>query len=170
MSLNVEVKKLSQDVSIEEGVAITQNFVLFELPNGGMVKAAIDDSAAEALLDAFVRGADSNKVLRQDNGYEPPARRSPRRIPPPQEELSDDVPSGFEERASASGGKELVFGGDDNKPEEAPKPKPTGKVAVVGKTEMGYPILRGQGNVQDPGEISNGVGQPGSDEDGVASL
>jgi hypothetical protein len=172
MSLSVEVKKLSQDVSIEDGQAITQNFVLFVLPNGGLVKAAIDDVAAEALLDALVRGADSVKAPQQDQGYEPP--RHVRRHDPPRGGPSDDVPAGFRPTTMGDGSQALEFGGEgDARPslEEPELPvRPAGKVRAVGKDVMGYPVLRGTGNVQDPGEVSNGVGVEGSDEDGVASV
>ena len=166
MSLSVEVKKLSQDVSIEEGHPVTQNYVLFALPNGGMVKAAIDDSAAEALMEALIRGPASTKVPRQDNGYEPPRMSRPAPVGDPPD---DAMPAGFAETTLPDGSTAYEFGGEDHK---EPPPKP---VALhvrarpkIQADEKGNPIVSSpSGNSVDPGEIMSGSN---SDEDGVASI
>jgi hypothetical protein len=160
VSLQIEVKKLSQDVSIEDGQAITQNYVLFELPNGGIVKAAIDENAADALLDALVKGADSEKVVRQDQGYEPPRYGV-------QERRDAGPPPGFRETTAPDGGPALEFGGSPE-PDVPVPPVVRSKAKLVGKDEYGYPIMRGGAGSVDPGEIASSGGV--TDEDGVGQV
>lgn len=163
MTLTVDVRAISQDVLLGEDGVVTQNFVLLTLPNGGVVKAAIDAPAAEALIDAMVRGGDSPRLVQQERAYAPPPAPRPE-SPEPRWEAPPSAD--FQEGLMPDGSKGLVFGGAPSPPPPAaPKRKPS-----VTKDAYGYPVVRSAEPTADVGEIVAGVGTPGADEDGVGSI
>lgn len=63
--MQVEVKKLSQDVNLETGA--TENFAIFHLPNGSVIRAKISEDAAQAITDCFVNGNAAKSWVNQDS-------------------------------------------------------------------------------------------------------
>jgi hypothetical protein len=144
MSLEVQITKVSQDISLTNGE--TENFVLLELPNGSVVRARVNEKGATAVMDCFVnKERASTRVNQESETFEPP----------PLEGWPGPVPStGFRETTAPDGSTALEFGGQED---VAPVRI---RARVVQADASGNPIVHGG----DPGEVHSGVG---ADEDGV---
>jgi len=140
----LHVKKMSQDLDLDTGAV--SNFVLLQLPNGGLIRALVDEEAALAITNCHVLGADAPRPM-PPSSYVAPSDFATSSGSPP----ADDAP--------------LIFGGDAGGDSPLPAP-PVQRARSVGRDEYGYPVVRGGSGV-DPGEISTSGGQ---DEDGVGQV
>jgi len=138
----LQVKKMSQDLDLENGSV--SNFVLLQLPNGGVIRAQVDEAAALAITNCHVMGVDAPQPASVDT--EPVV-------------FGGDFsgPNGFAPAASYTTGKVLLGHAVTSAP---------ARPRSVTANEFGYPVLQG-GDGRDPGEISTGQGQ---DEDGVGQV
>lgn len=147
--MQVKIEKVSQDMNVEDGS--TTNFLIFRLPNGGLVRSQVDDASMQAIMTCIAGGAATSSPA---PSYAPP----------------EASPVGFTPQEMGDGTRAHVFGGDDDEAPPPPMPSvapmvaraPRAPMRTVGADERGYPIVRGQG-----GAISTDGGA-GADEDGVA--
>lgn len=65
--MEVQINKLSQDLNLRTGE--TENYAVIELPNGGIIKARINEEAAVAITDCLVHGEVSQRRPDQDVAY-----------------------------------------------------------------------------------------------------
>lgn len=144
MSFSVDIKKISQEMSLENGVM--EHFVILTLPNGSLVRAKVNDEAAQTVLDCFVNGANSTRSPINQEDFLPPEQR-----------LQDPgPPNGFHETESSDGTSMLEFGG-------APQAKVRVRARHVAADASGNPIVGNE--TFDPGERG-----PDADEDGVGQV
>jgi len=147
MSLEVQITKVSQDISLINGE--TENFVLLELPNGSVVRARVNEKAAEAVMDCFVNKENATKRVDQENEtFSPPLEGWPGPLPS----------NGFRETNMPNVGPVLEFGGHT----ESEAPPQRVRPRHVAADASGNPVIHGG----DPGEIA----PDGADEDGVGQV
>lgn len=65
--MEVQINKLSQDLNLRTGE--TENYAVIELPNGGIIKARINEEAAVAITDCLVHGEVAQRRPDQDVAY-----------------------------------------------------------------------------------------------------
>jgi hypothetical protein len=146
--MKVSLVRMTQEMSLAGDGDIT-NFVVFELPNGELVRAVVTEEGAAAIVSARMGGTIDLKPAQA-----PVARMG--------DILS--FPNAHGEQVEGP----VVFGGEEPTPEPSP-PAPVlqrPRARAVAADENGYPVLRVQGGV-DPSELSSNVG---TDEDGFSQL
>jgi hypothetical protein len=143
MSFSVEIKKVSQDMSLETGE--TENFVILSLPNGSLLRAKVNDEAAQTVLDCFVNGANSTRSPINQEDFLPMEQRLQEPGP---------APNGFHHAEAPDGTPVLEFGG---------APQARVRARHVAADAAGNPIVGNEGF--DPGERGSEA-----DEDGVGQV
>ncbi len=151
MSFEVELTKVSQDVNLSNGQ--TENFVIFKLPNGSLIRARVNEQAASAVMDSFVNRERAATQIDQENETF---------APPSLEGWPGPLPSnGFHETIAPNGEPVLEFGGNGAEPLA---PLPRMRPRHVSADASGNPVVMGG----DPGEIASS--SDGTDEDGVGQV
>ena len=141
--MNVTITKVSQDVNLANGD--TENFVLFELPNGSIVRAKVNEAAAQAVMGCFINGEGAKQQVNQEDDAVFVSPSAP--------------PQGFREVTTPDGTSALEYGG-------GPAPVPRARARHVAADASGNPIVNQY--VPDMGEISSSG--EGADEDGVGQV
>lgn len=139
MSLEVSIIKVSQDVDLSDGSM--ENFIILVLPNGSIIRAKVNEQAAQAVMACFVNGEKASSHVDQVA----------------EEEVR--IPEGFHETTSPNGQPVLEFGGDA--PPLRPSTVPRLRPRHVAADDAGNPIME----PRDMGEISSST-----DEDGVGQI
>jgi hypothetical protein len=184
MELSCVIAGVSQDMSLEEN--ITTTFLLIRLPDGQQIRAAIDDTAAAAVVGLSVaQSGPPRSAMRTPSAAlsTPPVAA---RVADTYEDTADEInvpqpmPPMWPEANGHTEDAPKIFGGQDGGDEPTPDPTPppppaiqrqkNGKVVVpaarsVPKNEFGYPVVQQAG--VDTRLLTSKNNQ---DEDGVGSV
>lgn len=188
--LDCTIVGISQEMDFEQNMTVT--YLVVRLPDGHVIRSAVDEEAAAAVVELQVQANGAPKAANR-----PPRHQAAKRAeapPAPSEESVED------ELTDESGNSVHIFGGQESSApeelldEETPEPEmpetpaaaravgedgvlarrnvqrtSRGKLVVPSKTvpkdDAGYPVIRGQG--VDPDTLTSGRNL---DEDGVGSV
>jgi hypothetical protein len=166
--MKADIIRVAQEADFEQDV--TANFVHLRLPSGRVVRALIDDEAAQAIVEDKVRFGAAPKPAMSTTASSPSYDRDPGERPPP-----DDLP----EYIGQDGVPVSVFGGGDiGEPaefseQEDPssagppiplparpslrRPQPPRPVQRIQADESGNPIVATPGGVNPDDHIAGGI-------------